>query len=79
MSIKKRSMQLGVKYITAKQIVKLYKKTGRIVTKGCRNQEDIGFDIKQTTNPSESNEKSVQIAEDHNVNRREMAKLTQMF
>jgi hypothetical protein len=72
-------MQLGVKYITAKQIVKLYKKTGRIVTKGCRNQEDIGFDIKQVPDPSENDEKSAQSAEDHNFNRREMANVSQML
>jgi hypothetical protein len=79
MSIKKRSMELGVKYITAKQIVKLYKKTGRIVTKGCRNQVDNGFEIKQVINPSENDEKSAQSAEDHNVNRREMANASQML
>lgn len=38
-SIKKRAQELGIKYITAKHIVKLYREQGRVVTKACRKEK----------------------------------------
>lgn len=78
-SIKKRAVELGVKYITAKQIVKLYKQTGRIVTKGCRNQEEHLFDSKKITNASENNETSAQSSNYNNVSKFEIANASQTF
>lgn len=78
-SIKKRAGELGVKYITAKQIVKLYKKTGRIVTKGCRNQEDNQFGTEKIANVSENNETSAQISDYNNINKFEVANASKMF
>ena len=38
-SIKAWALRLGVKYITAKQIVKRYRETGKIETKGCKKED----------------------------------------